>query len=390
MQNLETIKKQLIATKQASDDMRFVYLMKQLGNDIIFLVDAEPKESEDYSPPGQVYPDPSPQLRQIFLDGQSFVEGPITDEWGEWVSGHAAIKNQDTGEIVAIIGIDINAKLWNESVAIYRWGGISITVLLIALAVVYFFALWRIDRADKQRLLAADELENAVEELRYANKELDAFSYSVSHDLRAPLRHIAGFSQIISDECTNKLSEECRDALDRMQTGVKKMDALINGLLGLSRINRQDLKIRKLDLSGLVEEVVEQLRQQSSDRQCEIIVQEGMVASGDPELLKIVLENLLGNAWKYTRDNKSARIEVGQYQEGNKTIYFITDNGIGFDDKYRDKLFKAFQRLHRTEEYEGLGIGLSTVSRIIRRHKGRTWAHGKENEGATFYFTLGL
>lgn len=386
----QKIKKQLMAIQQSFDDMRFVYLMKLVGNNVIFLVDAEPMDSEDYSPPGQVYPNPSKELLQIFNEGTSFVEGPIHDEWGVWVSGHAPVVNKETGEIVAIIGIDINAQLWEETIAIYRWVCISIILLMLALAMVYFFALWRIDRANRDRLVAADELKHVVEDLKETNKELDAFSYSVSHDLRAPLRHIAGFTQIIGDDCKSQLSVECAEYLGRIQGGVKKMDALINGLLGLSRISRREMKVGRQNLSAMAQAIVAELRQHDTQRSVEVTIQDDMEALGDPELLHIVLENLLGNAWKYTRCKDQAKIEFGSLNEGGEIVYFVTDNGIGFNEKYTDKLFQAFQRLHRVEEYEGLGIGLSTVLRIIRRHNGHVWARGKENEGAEFYFTLGL
>ena len=385
----QVVKQQLIAIKRAADDMRFVYLMKQLENNVVFLVDAEPKNSPDYSPPGQVYDNPSDRLLQIFRDGASFVEGPIIDEWGVWVSGHSPIIDPDTGKVIAIIGIDINAQLWEESVAIYRWGGISITLLLIALAAIYFLSLWRIDRANKERLLAADELENVVDELKQTNKELDAFSYSVSHDLRAPLRHIVGFSQIICDECSSQLSRECMDHFSRIQRGAKKMNGLIDGLLGLSRINRAPLKVSRVDVTAMVREVAEQVRQQHPDRQVNIAIHDNMVAYADADLLRVVLQNLLANACKYTRYKDQAQIEIGWENESGNTQFFVADNGVGFNEKYKDKLFNAFQRLHQEEEFEGMGIGLSTVSRIIRRHRGKVWAQGKENEGATFCFTLG-
>jgi signal transduction histidine kinase len=386
----EVVKQQLIAIKKAAGDMRFVYLMKLVGNDVVFLVDAEPMDSEDYSPPGQVYENPSDQLLKIFRDGVSFVEGPIVDEWGSWVSGHAPIINSTTGEVMAIIGIDINAQLWEESVAIYRWGGISITLLLVALAAIYFFALWRIDRANKERLLAADELETVVEELQQTNKELDAFSYSVSHDLRAPLRHIVGFSQIICDECSSQLSRECMDYFKRIQSGTKKMSDLIDGLLGLSRINRKELQVKRVDFTGMIREVVDQLRQQYPEHNVEITIHDNMIAYADADLLRVVWQNLLTNAWKYTRYKSRAQIEVGCDSKAGNSAYFVADNGVGFNEKYKDKLFNAFQRLHQEDQFEGMGIGLSTVSRIIRRHKGKVWAHGKENEGATFFFTLGM
>ncbi len=377
-----TIKKQLTAIKQSFDDMRFVYLMKLVDGKVIFLLDAEPKDSEDYSPPGQVYSSPTPELFQIFEDGESFVEGPIKDKWGVWVSGHAPITDMETGEVIAIIGIDINADRWEKSMAVFRWGGISVIVLLAALAIVYFFALWRIERADKDRLLAADELEHVVEDLKYANKELDAFSYSVSHDLRAPLRHISGFAQIICDDCQQQLTPECADYLNRIQNGVQKMDSLINGLLSLSRINRKELIITAVNLSSMASKIIEDLQHNDSERNVNVIIQDDIKVKGDSELLHVVLDNLLNNAWKYTRYENQAKIEFGSINEGGEIVYFVADNGVGFNEEYSDKLFKAFQRLHRVDEFEGLGIGLSTVLRIVRRHNGHAWAHGKENEGA--------
>ena len=384
------LQQQLITIKAASDDMRFVYIMGRQDNQIVFLVDAEPPDSKDYSPPGQVYTNPSNELLEIFQNGQAFVEGPITDEWGIWISGHAPIIDPDSGRILAIIGIDIDARTWKQTISLYRWGSIGITLLLVILVLVYFVSLWRISRANAERQFAASELERVVSELRDTNKELESFSYSVSHDLRAPLRHIQGYSEALEEDYADKLSGEGLQFLQRLRYAAENMDCLILGLLKLSRVSKQGLNIDKVNLSALAQDVIQELNKEYPDKNFQTKISEKLICYGDARLLRIVLENLLANAYKYSSLTEQPLIEFGATEVEGQTAYFVKDNGIGFDMVHRDKLFEPFQRLHSAEEFEGSGIGLSTVARIIRRHKGRIWAEGKPNQGAVFYFTLGL
>ncbi len=385
-----SLKKQLIAVKDASDDMRFVYLMGKRNNDVIFLVDAEPTDSEDYSAPGEIYPEPSTELLGIFENGQAFVEGPIVDSWGTWISGHAPIREPGTDRILAIIGIDIDASTWKQTVNLYHWGSLGIMLLLLALVLVYFLSLWRISHVNAKRRLAAHQLELAIDELQQANKELESFSYSVSHDLRAPLRHIQGYSEALDEEYSDNLDKEGLGYLQRLRQAAASMDRLILGLLKLSRVSKQDLNIIRVNLSALAEDIIQELNKEYTDKNYQTMVTPELVCFGDSRLLRLVLENLISNAYKYASHTAQPRVEFGATDINGQTTYFVKDNGVGFDMAFKEKLFEPFQRLHHTDEFEGSGIGLSTVARIIRRHKGRIWAEGKPNGGAVFYFTLGL
>jgi light-regulated signal transduction histidine kinase (bacteriophytochrome) len=239
-----------------------------------------------------------------------------------------------------------------------------------------------------------DELEDRVllrtAEMKRANQELEAFSYSISHDLRAPLRAIDGFSNILMELHSKSLDENGLHYLKRICKGAERMGELIDDLLNLSRLTRSELRPVGVDLGQIARVVVEDLRKTNPDRQVEVVIGDGLTATGDPRLLRIALENLLGNAWKFTQARVPARIELGLgVSDEGKPFYFVKDNGAGFDMSYAGKLFGAFQRLHRESEFEGTGIGLATVSRIVERHGGRIWAEGVPDRGAAFFFTLG-
>ncbi|MBU0679184.1 MAG: HAMP domain-containing protein [Verrucomicrobia bacterium] len=232
-------------------------------------------------------------------------------------------------------------------------------------------------------------LEVTMQKLETSNEELEAFSYSVSHDLRAPLRGIDGFSKAIIEDYGEVLDEKGKDYLDRVRKATQRMGHLIDDMLKLSRISRQDLRVERVDLTHLADDVIEQFRASEPDRAVLFKRDVGIVAWGDRSLLRIVLENLLGNAWKFTGNRSDAQLEFGCAEKGGKeTVYYVRDNGAGFDMKYAGRLFAAFQRLHKASEFGGTGVGLTTVRRIIHRHGGRVWAEGKENKGATFFFTL--
>lgn len=233
-----------------------------------------------------------------------------------------------------------------------------------------------------------EKLRAQAAELSAANKELEAFCYSVSHDLRAPLRSIDGFSQTLLDDEGASLSDGGRDALRRVRSATQRMGQLIDDMLSLSRVTRQELVRAPVDLSGMACEVLEELRVATSGRLVIPVVHEGMAAEGDRTLLRVVMTNLIGNAWKFTSKTKGARIEVGARRDAEGTVFFVKDNGAGFDMEYVNKLFGAFQRLHAASDFPGTGVGLATVHRIIHRHGGRVWAEGVEGKGATFFFTL--
>ena len=236
------------------------------------------------------------------------------------------------------------------------------------------------------------ELEQRVRtrtaEYEAANRELESFAYSVSHDLRAPLRAINGFSQILTDEYGKALDETGQDHLARIRAATLRMGGLIDDLLNLSRVTRSELKRAHVNLSEVALEVADNLRRTYPERAVEMHIQPDMCAEVDTSLVRIILENLLNNAWKFTAHCPQARIEFGRMVEESEFVYFVSDNGAGFNMAYADKLFGPFQRLHAPGEFEGTGIGLATVQRIVQRHGGRIWARGKEGAGATFFFTL--
>ena len=247
-------------------------------------------------------------------------------------------------------------------------------------------------RADEEILKLNQELEARViertRELELANRELEAFTYSVSHDLRAPLRAIDGFSAALLEDYGDQLDEEGKTYLRYLHDGSRDMSELIDGLLKLSRSTRGEMARENVDLSAVVNSVVEELRQADPERQLMVDVAPNIEVDADPRLLKVVMENLLGNAWKYTGHTADATIEFGVERQEGESVYFVRDNGAGFDMAYADKLFLPFQRLHKADEFAGIGIGLATVQRIIQRHGGRIWAKAAVEEGATFYFTL--
>ncbi len=242
--------------------------------------------------------------------------------------------------------------------------------------------------AEKEIMRLNEELKQHVIHLEAANKELESFSYSVSHDLRAPLRSINGFSQQILEDCFDKLNDESKDAFQRIRAASQRMGLLIDGLLNLSRLSRSGIVCGKVDLSELARDIVGDLREAHPEREVEIVIAEGLFCEGDERLVYVLLQNLLGNAWKFTERVPKARLEFGSCRTYGETVYFVRDNGAGFDMAYADKLFRPFQRLHGAAEFPGTGIGLATVQRIVNRHGGRLWAEGEVDKGATFYFTL--
>ncbi len=227
-------------------------------------------------------------------------------------------------------------------------------------------------------------------ELERKNKELEAFSYSVSHDLRAPLRSIDGFSQLLLERYAVQLDEKGRHYLDVVRSSAQRMGELIDGLLLLSRVGRRDLEMANVDLSRIAHQVVADLQKRDAERSIEVSIDDGLYACADRLLLKIVLENLLGNAWKFTSKTERPRIDFGRMPASAHPTFFVRDNGAGFDMAYSEKLFSPFQRLHLESDFQGTGIGLATVYRVIDRHCGRVWAEGAVGQGATFFFSLPL
>jgi two-component system sensor histidine kinase/response regulator len=238
------------------------------------------------------------------------------------------------------------------------------------------------------RELAAEQAE-LVRDLEHKNRELESFSYAVSHDLRAPLRRIDSFTRAVLDTQGEALDDDGRRFLDRVRESIREMGQLIDDVLYLSRVTRAELREQEVDLSALAALAVERLRESAPDREVDVRIRPGVVVTGDAQRLRIAVENLVQNAWKFTGRQPAARIEFGASQLAGEPAYYVRDNGAGFDMAYVDRLFGPFQRLHLADEFPGSGIGLATVQRIVHRHGGRVWAEGLVGQGATFHFTIG-
>ncbi|HLF04875.1 MAG TPA: ATP-binding protein [Dehalococcoidia bacterium] len=284
-----------------------------------------------------------------------------------------------------------------SSMQLWVFGSVGLGFLVLYASLVSIvWRGWRMTVGQRNRLSSLNtELEDRVQELgqrttavEATNAELEAFCYSVSHDLRTPLRSIDGFSQALLEDYGEKLDAPGKEYVARVRTASQRMGQLIDDLLGLSRMTRNKMQVEEVNLSEIARTVAAELKERQSQRQVESVIAPDLVVKGDGKLLRIALENLLGNAWKFTSKQSHPRIEFGVTQSEGKPAYFVRDNGAGFDMAYAGKLFGAFQRLHQANEFEGTGIGLATVQRIIHRHGGKVWAEGAVGQGATFYFTL--
>jgi two-component system sensor kinase len=258
-------------------------------------------------------------------------------------------------------------------------------VLLVVIIVAFLF-----ERIEKVRILNQmnEKLKKRSEKLEDANNELEAFAYSVSHDLRVPLRAIDGFSRIVMEDYEDKLDDEGKRLLNIIRENTHKMGQLIDDILLLSRASRQEMKFSKIDMEELVKRVFEEQKLSSKNQNIRLEIKSLPTAYGDRALLQQVLNNLIANSFKFTEPKDERIIEVGSEKGKKEIIYYVKDNGVGFDMKYKDKLFGLFQRLHGTDEFEGTGVGLSIVQRVIRRHGGNVWGEGELNKGATIFFSI--
>ncbi|MEJ2053378.1 MAG: triple tyrosine motif-containing protein [Calditrichaceae bacterium] len=310
----------------------------------------------------------------------------------------ATYTNLSPGKYVFKVKASNNDGYWNQSGASIRinikppfwktaWFRILVAILILSIA--FTFHKLRMNNERSRSRLLEERVQERTKKLRALNEELESFAYSVSHDLRAPLRSITGFSKIIEEDFKSEIPEEAAGYLERINSAGKRMGLLIEDLLKLTRISRRELKKVPVNLSLMVREIVTNLETAEPHRIVEFKFQSGVMAFGDRQLIYILLENILRNAWKYTKNEKRAEIEFGRTIYKNQKVYFVSDNGAGFDMAYSDKLFQPFMRLHNEDEFEGTGVGLATVKRIIDRHDGQIWAESAENEGTTIYFNFG-
>jgi len=324
-----------------------------------------------------------------FNNTKEFMEGLTKEERTQY----RGVCMQNGYKSLALIPIRHRDEIVAIHLADKREGTFSINKIefIERLAVLIGEAMFRFGIEEELQNLNRELEQRVIErtvQLETSNKELEAFSYSVSHDLRAPLRSIDGFSLALLEDYADKLGDAGKEYLQRVRAAAIKMGQLIDTLLNLSRLTRGALKVATVDLSALARNVAEELRGSEPERRVEFVIADRMTAEGDPVMLQVVIQNLLANAWKFTRKRDAALIEFGLKHIDGRPAYFVRDNGTGFDMAYADKLFSAFQRLHTATEFPGLGIGLATVQRIINRHGGRVWAEAEVDKGATMYFTL--
>ena len=290
------------------------------------------------------------------------------------------------GVFIVACGLTHVMEIWNVWHSDYQLaGGIKLVTALASVptAILLIRIVPRVLEIPTRR-----ELEAANRRLEDANRELEQFAYAVSHDLRAPLRHIEGYGKALESGLAGRLDEKQSHYLKSMREGSRHMSELIDALLELSRVSREHITHKEVDLSALVQELLKEHQDANPGRGLHYKVQPGMHAVGDPHLIRVVLQNLLNNALKFTAKRDDALIECGMGDKDGAQVFYISDNGVGFDMQYAHRLFSVFQRLHSAQDYEGTGIGLATVQRIVRRHGGRIWAEAVQGAGATFYFTL--
>jgi light-regulated signal transduction histidine kinase (bacteriophytochrome) len=293
----------------------------------------------------------------------------------------AAIHDEALADLDAA---QVNALTWQQAAAFFRE---SLAPFEMTQRGYAESNVW-LERLNRDLLKEIAEKEKLAAQLEESNGELEAYSYSVAHDLRAPVRAISGFSEMLLGEAEPGLGGEARDYLRRIGAAAVRMSEMIEGLLALSHVRQAELLFQPVDLAARASAIFENLRQLEPQRTVDLVIAEPLPAEGDPRLLDVVLQNLIGNAWKFTSKMPRARIEVGIDAAASPPAYFVRDNGAGFDAQKAKRLFGAFQRFHTQEAFAGTGIGLATVDRIVRRHGGRVWAESAVDKGATFFFTL--
>jgi len=328
---------------------------------------------------------PKQLLQQIKRGSEENVSVTISD--GDQIYDASVLPAVDARKkLLGNIWILLNITTQHHDLKILTTVFVLSSFVLAGLVIILFYAY--LHRIQSKLSKAYEKLRYEIGERKQVQQQLESYSYTIAHDLRAPLRSITSFSQILAEEIGESLRGDARDALRRVIRAGSHMADLIDDILELSRITRRHMSVEKVDLSQFAGEYIERLKSEEPDRRLEYDVEHNVTVSGSRELLYAALKNLLENAWKFTSKQETAKIQFATTTLDGEKVYFVRDNGVGFDMEYVDKLFGTFQRLHPKETYPGTGIGLATVKRVVDRHKGRVWAESGVGQGATFYFTL--
>jgi signal transduction histidine kinase len=382
--NYQQMKEQMAAIRSTEPLVRSVYLMGQRPDgSVVFLVDSEPPGSRDYSPPGQVYPEASALLISIFASGKPDIEGPVADRWGTWVSGLVPVTDPVNETVVAVFGMDISAADWNRQLAAAALplvvGMMLILVLVISFVVAY------IDISHQKKITR--QLEEYARNLERSNRELEQFAYVASHDLQEPLRMVTSYVQLIEKRYKGKLDENADLYIYYAVDGATRMQALINDLLAFSRVATKGKPLERTDSQKVINDVLKSLKTAIEEKHAKITIGPMPEVMADPIQLGQVFQNLISNAIKFNKGD-DVSVSVSAEPEGPMWRFTVSDNGIGIEPQYFDRIFIIFQRLHGKDEYPGTGIGLAIAKKIVERHGGEIRVESKPGEGSTFSFTI--
>jgi signal transduction histidine kinase len=382
--NYQQMKERMASIRSAEPLVRSAYLIGQHPDgSVIVLVDSEPPGSPDYSPPGQMYTGASDLLRATFVSGKENIEGPVVDPGGTWVSGLVPVQDPVSGTVVAVFGMDISAADWSRQLAASAlpW----VIGMMLTLVLVISFAVAYIDISHQKKITR--QLEEYSKNLERSNRELEQFAYVASHDLQEPLRMVISYMQLIERRYKGRLDENADLYIYYAVDGATRMQVLINDLLAISRVSSQGKPLVRTDSQQVIDTVVKNLKMAIDERHAKITIGPMPEVMADPNQLGQVFQNLISNAVKFNR-GEDVQVSVSAEQEGPMWRFTVSDNGIGIEPQYFDRIFVIFQRLHGKDEYPGTGIGLAICKKIVERHGGAIRVESEPGAGSKFSFTI--
>jgi signal transduction histidine kinase len=402
------IKNILIAIIRANPDARFSYLFKEQSGKLYFMADSEQENSKDFSPPGQEYTEASSEDMQPFINGRERITGPLSDRWGTWMSTLTPIKDDTTGKTMAVLGIDYNIKFWQKVFLIEVFESIILTILLLLTVLFLFIVIARnkalaIEVSNRKRgeeeirklngtleeriAQRTAQLESSNKELAVYTKEIEQYTYIASHDLQEPLRTLTNFTQLLLEEYQGKLDEDGNKYIDFINKAAARMRELVSGLVEYSILGKESL-ISNVDCNEIISLVLSDLDVSIKVNHANITVRELPRINCYETEMRLLFQNLVVNAIKFRKKNVTPEINISAENTGKEWIFKIEDNGIGIDEKNKEKVFIIFKRMHNRSDYKGAGIGLAHCKKIVELHGGRIWVESTFGEGSIFMFTI--